>query len=516
MRRAFTILAVMLVVTIGALVASSAMYAADAQHSLVEASIRRTRSRALAWSGVQAAMAELAAQRDDLLDGAEPRLTEQWDLFDLGDGRRGAVRLIPVDASGAIVVSEAGKLNVNTVTQEMLALLPGVDEALAERIVGRREAGPIASVESLADLEGMTTSLLYGEIGAEEALLGESGIALIQLLTAFSADPNVQSGVGAPSSSYRGDRKLNINGPWSDRLGDAIARRYDEDMADGVKQVMESEFDLSAESQFVAFMRQIGSPPEDWVEPLDVFTATPDPYTPGRIDLLTAPVEVLAAVPGLDESTAEAIVQARHSLDDESRRTLVWPVIEGVMTEQQFQEAVDHLASRSMQWRVRVEVGVLREEQAADVSPSDDRGPMRTDMIGGSFAGADARIDLAPLEDRLVLDAVIDVASMRPRVAYLRDVTHLDLAFRLVSMLPEALVDEGESIDEPALGDEPPPADEPTDMAPDAMVGDEEMSVGDARNFSPFEDDGEPAPTVESFDEGEDRRVGRWQVGGDT
>lgn len=494
MRRAFTILAVLVVITIGALVATSTLHATDAQHALIEASIRHTRSRALAWSGVQAAMSELAQQREDLLDGMAPVLTDEWDLFDLDDGRRGVVRLVVIGEEGAVAQSEAGKLNVNTATVEMLALIPGLDQTLAERIVERRNSAPITSVESLADLEGMTIERLYGS---------DDTLGLTSLLTALSADPNVQTGVGADSPTYRGDRKLNINSAWSDRLGRAIADRYDEDTAQGVKQVMEGDFDLSSESQFVAFMRQIDSSVEDWVEVLDVFTTTHDPYTLGRVDLLTAPAPVLAAIPGLDEPTAEAIVQARGSLDDESRRTLVWPVLEGIVTEQQFQTAVDHLTSRSLQWRVRIEVGILDDEPAAIVAPSDDRGPLRDDMIGGSFRGADDQIDEPRLRDRLVLEAVIDVASQRPRVAYLRDVTHLDLAFHLASMMP--------AVEEDPLAI----ADEDDNGLTDPMepAGDDVLAMGDAPDFNPFNDEpAEPvtAPDQPTVEEVVDRRVGRW------
>lgn len=500
MRRAFTILAVMLVITIGALVATSTLHTTNAQHSLIEASIRQTRSRAMAWSGVQAAMSELAEQRDDLLDGLSPVLTEQWDLFELDDGRRGVVRLVAIGEEGSVIQSESGKLNVNTATADMLALIPGLDLTVAQRIVESRSTAPIGSVESLADIEGITLEALYGRPEAP---------GLTRYLTALSADPNVQTGVGSTSTNGRGDRKLNVNGPWSERLGRAIADRYDEETAAGVKQIMESGFDLSSESRFVAFMRQSDGDPETWVDVLDVFSATPDPYTTGRVDLLTAPAAVLAAIPGLDQMTAESIVQARASLDDESRRTVVWPVLEGVMTEEQFQEAIDFISSRSMQWRVRVEVGIMNDAPVARVSTSEERGPQRTDMIGGSFRGADDGLADAPrLRDRLVLEAVIDVSSLRPRVAYLRDVTHLDLAFRLDALRPEAELAD--------IADD-------DDLADPVPMDDDVMTMRDAPTFEPFDEpvgdptegdaplDPQPATeAAETFDEGEDRRVGRW------
>jgi len=169
----------------------------------------------------------------------------------------------------------------------------------------------------------------------------------------------------------------------------------------GVRQLMENDTDFSSESGFVQVMRFFEMDPAEWVEVLDVFCATPDPYPIGRVDLLRAPAPVLAAIPGIDEATADAIVAVRGSLDDESRRTLVWPVIEGVMTEAQFQEAVDYLASRSMQWRVRIEAGISTTEDAREVSPRDPEGGAAEGIIGGSYRGASAaRDEERALEDQ--------------------------------------------------------------------------------------------------------------------
>jgi hypothetical protein len=198
------------------------------------------------------------------------------------------------------------------------------------------------------------------------------------------------------------------------------------------------------------------------------------------------------------------------------------------MTPSQFQSCVDSTTTRSMQWRVRIEAGISRSGMEAEVSPRGRRGTARDGAIGGSFRGADAdRRDDAQLDDRVVLEAVIDVSSQRPRVAYLRDVTHLELSFSLARLLRDDGVVAETSIDETALEDDGV-ADE------DAPTPDS-LTLADAPTYDPFDDapDEPESPTpdesgvepdqstgasdddaVDGVDEGVDRRIGRWTKGG--
>src|SRR5262245_21083310 len=92
-RRAMILLSVMLVVAIAALAGTTAMYFSQAQMASTRTTLKRTQARAMAWSGVQAAMAEIADQREKLLDGGAPDLTTEWELFSEEGGARGVVRL---------------------------------------------------------------------------------------------------------------------------------------------------------------------------------------------------------------------------------------------------------------------------------------------------------------------------------------------------------------------------------------------------------------------------------------
>jgi len=473
-RRGTVVFAVLVVITLGALAAATVLISADASIAEAEVTVTRAQSRALAWSGVQVVMSELASQRDALLDGRSPRVTEEWELFTDEAGRRWTVRLIGLGGPGGVpIVSESGKLDLNTATEAMLALLPGVGEALAKGIVEARGERPLASVDELLTIDGFTPEMVYGEGAgaADGSFSGEVGaLPLADLVTVFAFDPNVQSGAGDDPLRHRGRKRVNLNQTWSDSLRSALVDRFGEGVAQGVEQIMKNGTEFRSESDFVRVMRFFQVPPADWAEALDALCTSDDDYVLGRVDLNTAPAEALACVPGIDATMAEEIVAARERLDESERKGVAWPAAEGIVPEEQFQEAAPWLTTRAMQWRVRLEAGIAPSESG--VGPGD-----------------------APtLGQRMVLEAVIDVSSQRPRVAYLRDVTLLPLARRLYagraevaddSWADEAEGEMAEGLDDSAASSGLQPLEwerwathEPTRMSP-RSIGSGEGSGGE-------------------------------------
>ncbi|MGE4197990.1 MAG: hypothetical protein AB7G11_12805, partial [Phycisphaerales bacterium] len=76
--RAVVLLMTLIVITIGALVGSTVLYYAGSTSHSAQIGLRAAPSRAMAWSGVQAVMSELAAQREEILQGKKPSITEYW------------------------------------------------------------------------------------------------------------------------------------------------------------------------------------------------------------------------------------------------------------------------------------------------------------------------------------------------------------------------------------------------------------------------------------------------------
>ena len=277
-RRGVILLTCLIVITLGALVGTTILYFSGAEQQAAEVGFRSVQSRAMAWSGVQAVMAELDSQREEILQGAAPELTQSWlarseEAGTQGAGLRWGYRLLLLGEVSA--EPQAARLDVNTATPEMLARLSGVSKELAAAIVTARKTRRFTSVSDLLSVPGMTSELLFEvapgapAAGAEEgpeagapvkapergspesdepaeeaATTGAEDAEtappprtrpLAEFLTAFSFDPEVQLGYGAKASEVRGNQRINLNVEWTDALGEAIERRFDKGVADGVR-----------------------------------------------------------------------------------------------------------------------------------------------------------------------------------------------------------------------------------------------------------------------------------------
>ncbi len=412
--RAMVLLGVMIVIAMAALAGTTAMYLAQAELASSRTALRRTQSRAMAWSGVQAVMAEMADQREKLLDGAAPELTKRWELFAEDGGPRGVVRLVAWAEDGPLAQSECAKLDLNSATAEMLGKI-GLDEKTAAAVVAARDKTKFASVGDLTRVEGFDAHLLEradlsdgaatsgGRQGGPASAGGAAGAApgaLADLVTVFSFDPNIQSGLGDNGSDHRGKLRVNLQTAWSDRLAGAIDERF----GSGSSASLESFFDRGVKfkslGDVAAAAGQVGLPVAGWPPVFDALTITDDPFLIGRIDLNRATAQVLACIPGVSQSAADQIVEMRDKVDADAKRSVCWPLVQGIVKTEEFAKAVDYLSTRSMQWRVRVEAGLAPSGSGEQSERADE-----------------------VLKDRVVLEAVVDVASERPRVAYLRDVT---------------------------------------------------------------------------------------------
>lgn len=396
MRRGSVLLAVMMIIVLAALIGTSVLYAADAQRGSATLTLNQAQLRALAWSGVQAALAELHAQRESLMRGEGPVLTESWELFD--GTVTGSVRLASMGPEGELAASEAARLDLNLATAAMLAKLPGVSEEAAAKVVAARGGG-FGAAEELARVEGLATSTLV-EVGAEEnAAESSPAPGLLSMTTVFSFDPNLTS---------TGEEKLNVSGGWSDELREPLVQRVGSELATVIEPLLAKAPKLAKESDLVALLRGAKVPPEQWDAILGAVTTSDDVFVRGRVDLGRAPVQVLAALPGLDTQSAEKIVGARAALNAEDRARVTWPLTQGLIAENDFQRALPWLTTRSLQWRIRVEARL-----------EVDRGG--ESRLGSTLEAGSERAD----PPGMVWEAVIDLSDARPRVAYLRDVTLL-------------------------------------------------------------------------------------------
>jgi len=185
-----------------------------------------------ARAGVEAAMAQLKADRNRVLAVTDLRESAEqtYQNVEVGDGSY--TLFVGAAESGSAqpdfgIVDEAGKLNLNTATEEMLRKLPGMTEELAAGIVQlRQESDTLYDLADLLLLEGVDLSLLYGEDQNGNGLLdpneddgdeswppdnsdGELGRGLAPYVTCSSAVRNVTSD---------GSARVNVNTAGADEI----------------------------------------------------------------------------------------------------------------------------------------------------------------------------------------------------------------------------------------------------------------------------------------------------------
>jgi hypothetical protein len=130
---------------------------------------------------------------------------------------------------------------------------------------------------------------------------------------------------------------------------------------------------------------------------LDLTTTNANPELPPRVNVNTAPPEVLAALPGLQPTDVDAILAARGTQDpaDPATTTGAWLVTQANLSASTFQNLQKYVTGRTMTYRVQ-SVGYF-----------------------GS-GGPVARVE-----------AVIDTNQGHPRILYFRDLTELGNGFDL-------------------------------------------------------------------------------------
>ena len=256
---------------------------------------------------------------------------------------------------------------------------------------------PVQTLEDLLQVPGLTPHLLMGEDLNQNGRLdpgedlnqdGNLDRGLAQYLTLDSADPDL---------THDGRPRTRLNDP-SDPLPEVELPpaftnylgviRSSKTKLDHAADTLESSV-KAKDAQGTEVAMPSGITQEELPLVLDLFTARTATDQPGLVNLNTASVTVLAAIPGIDEPLAESIASSRTALTPERRRTTAWLVQEGLVTPEQFRSIAPHLTARSHQFHCRV-VGY--------------------GLPSGRFR---------------VLDVGIDTTSGRAEITHLRDVTRL-------------------------------------------------------------------------------------------
>lgn len=417
-RPAFVLVAVIVILAVALLIVGGMVSRSSAERGAIIGTANRAEARAAAVAGLRVIAEELADGRDAVLAGGDPpEPAIETELFESG-ADVWVVRVLPVAADGSRMSPEAARVDLGLVTAADLESDGLIAPEVAAAIVrGRGNArigtGP-RTVAALAGVDGVDPEVILGpldeirtrdEASGAEADVGDrilarlaagDGEALVDRLTRHAVEPAVQRD---------GRRRIVLRGTWSEELGERLDERFGDGTGAAVRGLMQDEgvaFESDAEivRQLIRFDIEL----EGWSEFLDVLTGDPAEEHVGRLDVNRADASALASLPGIDAATAEEIVEARDGLADDVLESRAWLVSEGLVEPEAFVEIVDRVTTRSVTWRVRIATGRRPLGDAAD----------------------------APLRDLTILEAVIDLAAPRPRIAELVDITHRQLAAELV------------------------------------------------------------------------------------
>jgi len=235
------------------------------------------------------------------------------------------------------LIDEASKLNINTASEPMLELLPGMTPDLAACIVDWRDADSdispngaevetyarldppylcknanFESVDELRMVYGMNMGFLLGEdlnrngvLDVDEVDTNHNGLldpGLLEYVTVFSREPNTRSD---------GTARINVNSQDRQPLTDLLQSRFSSQRANQIIAGMGTgrrAVTFSSPMQFglLTFMT-----PDEFALIARDITTTNGSYVEGRVNINTARAEVLACIPGIGVDRAPDVVNYR-------------------------------------------------------------------------------------------------------------------------------------------------------------------------------------------------------------
>jgi type II secretory pathway component PulK len=291
------------------------------------------------------------------------------------------------------IIDTASRANVNLEKGPDLARLPGLssDPAIAAAIMDWRDAddvpteisgsvgaeseyysaltppytpknAPFDTVDELLLVRGITPTLLYGRRDSTGAVLPltettaplsrqatgtvatDTGTPLCEMLTTYSRERNVDSD---------GNKRINVKTAGVQQLvndlglSNNLAQRLIQSRGDGGQNLTSIAGLLDTQGFTRALMQQIG----------DKVTVTDDEYRNGVININTAPAEVLATIPNVDETIYNAIIEARQGGTVFSGLNDLFQLTS--LNRQQLQALVDNVCTKSSVYLVRLKVRAL-------------------------------------------------------------------------------------------------------------------------------------------------------------
>ena len=279
------------------------------------------------------------------------------------------------------LTDEAGKINLNSASQEMLLRLPGMTAELAASIIDWRDENseitpggaedeyylllpepyncknaPLETVDEILLIKGASEELLYGEDTNLNSILdgyendgdlsdppdnrnGRLDTGFYDYVTVYSVETNLDS---------EGNQRININDPRSrEDLQSTLQEIVKEDRALEIMNLVPTNPSFS---NVLGFYFSTGLKHEEFSQIVDRLTTSDERALPGLVNVNTAPKAVLLCLPGLEESDAEALLSHRSS--GEGLDTIAW--VAEVLERNKAVAVGSYITTRSFQYSADV------------------------------------------------------------------------------------------------------------------------------------------------------------------
>lgn len=243
------------------------------------------------------------------------------------------------------IVGEASKLNINTATYDQLMRLPGMTDDVANSIIDWRDEddtptgsgaesdyylslpepynaknSPFETVPELLMIRGIDSTMLYGDGTAPP--LGEQVSSVMSSSSgSLTTDPQLARGwydlltcySSEGNTTADGQARININNLQSrDQLNQRLQQRLGAARAGAIMSALGTGKNSQVLDIFDFYFR-VHLTPDELDKVADDLTTTSAKTVQGRIDLNTAPRDVLSCLDGLDDGDVDKLIAARQS-----------------------------------------------------------------------------------------------------------------------------------------------------------------------------------------------------------
>jgi len=438
-RRGTVLVAVMVIISLSALAAGVLLYRTRAEVTAATAASRGEQAYITARTGLARTMAVLAAAgRDQSIWTDNPDLFRSQLVF--SDGANDwfftiyAYNPLDPDVLRNGVTDESSKINLSIAGAETLMALPEMTPELVDALMDYRDAdantrpegaeqdyydqlpypyliknGPFGTVEELLLVKGFTASLVYGEDYNLNGLLEPNEDDAEATFPPDNADGLLDRGLLGVATVWSYGRNVSIEDAPRVNIntgGDLASAGLSAQTQEFIQLYRKEGKSFKHPADLLGLRYQLqkkqgklkagtwiesGVGSSELPEVVDRLTVLPGKIVLGKVNINTAPVQVLAALPGFDADLAEQIVSLREQLDAPAKETVAWPYTENLVSADRFKEIVPSLTARSWQFHVR--------------------------CVAYGW----------PCGQYRVVEAVIDMAAKTPRVIYQRDMTRMGM-----------------------------------------------------------------------------------------